>query len=158
DLEGNTMFSKSPSSTASGRGLLREAGTYVLRMINRSSQPAPYKTALAGIELPQPLTFDGAGRATVTGAIGVYGADQYYSVPAARDDGIFARLETEGTDGLQPAQVRLYTPSEGASELEQLTSNYSSASQQSTLGASEIAIPPVLDNIGAKLRGESAGQ
>src|SRR5699024_1856516 len=105
-----------------------------------------------------PLTFDSAGRATVTGDMRVYGDYQYYSFPAARDDGIFARLATEGTDGLQPAQVRLYTPSEGASALEQLTSTYSSASQQRTLGASVIATPRVLDNVGAKLRGESAGQ
>ena len=159
DLDGNTVLSKSPSSTASGRGLLREDGTYVLRMINPSILPAAYKTAVAGIELPQPLTLDSAGRATVTGDMQVYGDYQYYSFTAARDDGIFARLETNGADGVQSAQVRLYTPNEGSSELEQLTSNYQNTSSQSTLaGDSQIGIPPVLDNVGARLKGESAGQ
>lgn len=159
DLDGNTVFSKSPSSTASGRGLLREDGTYVLRMINRSIQPAAYKTAVAGIELPQPLTLDSAGRATVTGNMQVYGDYQYYSFTAAQNDGIFARLETDGADGMQPAQVRLYTPNEGDTELGQLTGNDYSASQQDTLaGASQISAPPVLDNVGARLKGSSAGQ
>src|SRR5690606_13463607 len=62
-------------------------------------------------------------------------------------------------DGLQSAQVRLYTPSESHAELEQLTSDYNNTSAQDTLvGGSQTRVPPVLDNVGAKLKGSSAGQ
>lgn len=159
DLDGNIILRKSPSSGDSGRSLLLADGTYVLRMIARSSQPTSYKTAVAGVELPQPLSFDSAGRATVTGDMQVYGDYQYYSFTAAPGDGVFARLETDGTDGVQQAMVRLYTPNISHTALQQLTKDYSSYSNQDTLaGLSAAAVPPVLDNIGARVSGNSAGQ
>ncbi len=158
DTDGNTVFRKSSSGSGNGRGHLPADGTYILKMTSRSGLPAPYKTAVANIELPQPLAFDSAGRATATGDFQVYGDYQFYGFTAARDDGIFVRLETDGSDSVQPATVFLITPDEDDAWFEQLTWDYASASQHDVLVGYGASVLPVLDSIGAKLRGNSQGQ
>lgn len=115
DLQGNPVVTRRYSNYQYVyMGELPADADYILtirdRVINDGLQD--YRTAVARIEPPQPLTLDSAGRATVSGDIQVYGDRQFYKLTARGGDGLFVRLSQAASDALtsESARVRVYRP------------------------------------------------
>lgn len=90
-------------SASRGMGELPADGMYIVTIrdvVSSDGTLQSYRTAVASIDPPQDLSFDSAGRATVSGNIQVYGDRQFYRMTATAGDGMSAELRQASTDGL----------------------------------------------------------